>query len=105
MSSVSLRNKIPLESHVYSICLGADIQNRGYEKSKIFYQENTYYIEVQDHNLNTNPLMNFGDNDFGFENEENKESAEVVQEAMFIQMKDKAVYKINLDKQMDEPPE
>ena len=57
------------------MCASASIQNSGYEKLTEFYQENSYYIDVNDSNLNSNPLMNFGDQ-FGFENDrDEKEEA------------------------------
>ena len=58
-----------------SACVGADIQNKGYEKSKKHYQDNTYYVDVQDTNLNSNPHMDFNGDEFGFENEAKSEEA------------------------------
>ena len=34
-----------------------------------FYQDNSYYIEVNDSNLNSNPLMDFTKDD-GFDNDD-----------------------------------
>lgn len=48
---------------VYSICVSASIQNEGYEKRSEFYNENSFYIDVSDSNIEGNPLMNFGDDD------------------------------------------
>ena len=50
-----------LTRKVYAICVSASIQNSGYEISKEFYQDNSYYIDINESNLNSNPLMNLGD--------------------------------------------
>jgi len=49
------------------MCINADIHSRGYPKSKESYQDNSYYVDVQDSNINSNPIMEFGA-DEGFEN-------------------------------------
>ena len=68
MKSISLEHEV-FVPRVYSICVSASIQNSGQEKITEFYQENSYYIDVNDSNLNSNPLMNFA-KDFGFDNDE-----------------------------------
>ena len=55
-------------SKVQALCLSSSIQNSGYDKCTDFYQDNSYYIDVTDSNLESNPLMNF-QNDFGFDND------------------------------------
>ena len=57
-------------SKVQAICLNASIQNSGFERSTNFYQDNSYYIDVTDSNLEGNPILKNFQSNFGFENEE-----------------------------------
>ena len=90
-SQPELAKELTLSSKVNSICVGAAIQNSGYEISKQFYADNSYYIDVADTNLDSNPLMDFHD-DFGLENEEAAKKKEP--EFLVVQTMDKKLSKV-----------
>ena len=49
-----------------AICVNADVKNQGYDKVGDCHSHNSYYTDIQDTNLEKNPLMKFDD----FEDEE-----------------------------------
>jgi len=48
---------------VFSICVSASISHQGYARSSEFYSHNSYYTDVAQDNLNTNPLLRMDEGD------------------------------------------
>ena len=92
-----------MDAKVYSICVGASIQNSGWDMSKKFYQDNSYYIDVTDSNLDSNPALMDFKNDFGFEDE--KDAKETIEEHLVIQTMDKKLSKVSMSAHDSAPAE
>ena len=71
--------------------------------SKKFYQDNSYYIDVTDSNLDSNPALMDFKNDFGFEDE--KDTKETIEEHLVIQTIDKKLSKVSISAHDSSPVE
>lgn len=71
--------------------------------SKKCYQDNSYYIDVTDSNLDSNPALMDFKNDFGFEDEE--DIKETIEEHLVIQTIDKKLSKVSISAPDSSPVE